>query len=176
MSRDRPPLYGELFSSRSGDSLPSYDNRDRPPIYREFSSFSDYERSRRYAGPSFPTRRPNGELNPRNTLRAALESYNTEWGGLPCHPAIPWQDYAHMFNGPPPRPKEHDSRHIIHQKRVAAEEFVKFWGQVEGLIEHFTEQGWPEKWIWGELTSRIDFRRTSVLRRVFQDAWGQTRF
>jgi hypothetical protein len=176
MSRDRPPLYGESSSPWSRDSLPSYDNQDRPPIYRESSSFSDYERRRHYAGPSFPTRRPNGELDPRNTLRAALEYYSIEFGGRPGHRTIPREDYAHMFNGPPPRPKGKDSRHIIHQKRVAAEEFVKFWGLVEGLIEHFTERGWPEKWVWGELMSRIDFCHISVLRRIFQDAWGQARF
>jgi hypothetical protein len=81
-----------------------------------------------------------------------------------------------MFNGTPPKPKDHDGRHIRHQKRMAGEEYVRFWGYVEELIEHFTRRGWSEKWIWAELISRIDFVYTLVLRRVFQDAWGQTRF
>jgi hypothetical protein len=101
-----------------------------------------------------------------NTLRAALECYNTERGGLPYYPRKPWEDYAHLFNTPP-EIKKHDNLYMRHKKREIQDQWKKFWRSVGYTIKRSTERGWPEREIWAELAS-MNFSDYVALRKDFE--------
>jgi hypothetical protein len=122
-----------MFSNPRKPSLLS--SGGRPPLYEESSSSRTINRPPDYEDISLPRRRPNNELDARETLRVAIEEYNRKKGWR--DPDIP-EYYLGMFNFPE-RVKPHDGLRARYKKKKEQEEWKEFWDGVEGWIKYLTE-------------------------------------